>query len=245
MEPREITVLIAVLILVILVAIIITLFIVFANRKNQLLEEKEKIELELMNSQIEIREETLRHISWELHDNIGQLMTLAKINAQLVKDDPSKITEVTQTISKALSELRALSKSINPEYLKNLSLEEAIKLEIERFNRLDQIESTLQIIGKSRIIDQKKEVILFRILQEFFTNTIKHSKGTTLEVALNYQETKLRIEAKDDGVGFSIEDEKAGLGLQNMTIRAKVIDAQLHIASLINEGTHLTLDYFY
>jgi len=245
MEPKEITVLIAVLILLSLVAIIITLFIVFANRKNQLLREKEKIEFELANSQIEIREETLRNISWELHDNIGQLMTLAKINAQLVKDNPSKITEVIQTISKALNELRSLSKSINPEYIKNLSLIEAINLEIERFNRLDHIESSVDIKGESKIVDQKKEVIIFRILQEFFTNTIKHSKGSTLKVILNYGETSLIIEAIDNGIGFSMDNKRTGLGIQNMMNRAKVIDATLDINSKINKGTHLNLEYNY
>jgi len=245
MESGELTVFIAVLILLSLVLIIITLFIVFIKRKNQLLVEKEKIESELVNAQIEIREATLRNISWELHDNIGQLMTLAKINAQLVDEEPEKIHEVTETISKALSELRSLSKSINPEYIKSLSLVEAIGLEIERFNRLDHIKSTLKIEGEPVLLDEKKEIIVFRILQEFFTNTIKHSRGSTLEVLLQYDEDKMLIEAKDNGVGFDVEQYKEGLGIQNMKNRARVIDARLEVSSKINEGTQLKLEYNY
>lgn len=245
----------SVLILLLLVAIIIALFVVFTNRKNQILvtAEKEKTQMknklqqsfndELSKSQIEIREETLRHISWELHDNIGQLMTLAKINAQLVKDNPQKINEVTQNISAALQELRALSKSINIDYLKKLSLIEAINLEVDRFNRLDHIKTSLEIKGPVKELNLNKEIILFRILQEFFSNTIKHSKATELNVQLNYSSDSINIKAQDNGIGFNIKDNPSGLGIQNMTNRAKVINATFALFSEPQQGTSIQLEY--
>ncbi len=92
MDEKEIILIAAIAIPISLVIIVIVLFSVFSRRKNRLLLEQERakktFERELAESQIEIREETLRNISWELHDNIGQLMTLAKIQAQMAQDKP-------------------------------------------------------------------------------------------------------------------------------------------------------------
>ena len=166
----------------------IVLFILFLKRKNKLLLQqavaKEAFEKEISETQIEIREETPRNISWELHDNIGQLMTLAKIQVQMVAERSENLEEASETIGKAIKELRVLSKLINPESIKNLSLEEALQLEIERFHRLQFLEASLTIDGVPPILDSKDEIIIFRILQEFFSNTLKHSKASTLCVGI-------------------------------------------------------------
>ncbi|OAB78595.1 sensor histidine kinase [Cochleicola gelatinilyticus] len=247
MDEKEVVTLITVLVLLVLVAVIITLFSVFVKRKNKLLEEqnqaKEAFNKELSEIQIEIREETLRNISWELHDNIGQLMTLAKIQAQMAVDAPENFEEVAGTIGNAIQELRALSKLINPEALKSLSLKEALQLEIERFNRLNFIKATLKVEGVPKRLASDNEIILFRILQEFFTNTIKHSKASNLMVTLKYLNDSLHIEAKDDGVGFNATSNFAGIGMKNMKNRAKVVKAKLKIHSEKGKGTMLQLSY--
>lgn len=249
MDQKEIAGLVSVLILLVLVAVIITLFTVFVRRKNKLLEEQEQVkkafEKELSETQIEIREETLRNISWELHDNIGQLMTLAKIQAQMAKNKPETLDDVANTIGKGIQELRTLSKLINPEALKSLNLLEALNLEIERFNRLEFIKSTFVVEGERHDIGNKKEIIIFRILQEFFSNTIKHSKASHLNVLVSYNANNLTITAKDDGIGFSSDMDFSGIGIKNMKNRAKVIDADLNITSEKDKGTALKLQYQY
>ncbi|MCG2431286.1 sensor histidine kinase [Aequorivita xiaoshiensis] len=247
MDEKEIIVLMAIAIPVTLVIIVIVLFSVFSNRKNKLLKEQEEakksFERELAESQIEMREETLRNISWELHDNIGQLMTLAKIQSQLAVDQPELLAEISDTIGQGIDELRSLSKLINPEALKSLSLVEAITLEIERFNRLKFITSTLKVNGAVVPLESNKQVILFRILQEFFSNTIKHSKASNLTVTLDYTDNQLTICAKDDGIGFDDNDVFLGIGLKNMKTRAKLINSTLSINSKREQGTTLHLNY--
>lgn len=237
----------AIAIPVTLVIIVIVLFSVFSRRKNRLLREqaeaKKAYDRELAESQIEIREETLRNISWELHDNIGQLMTLAKIQAQMSLEKPEMMPEVCDTIGSGIDELRALSKLINPEALKSLSLKEAVSLEIERFNRLKFIAAKLKVVGTISPIAGNTQIILFRILQEFFSNTIKHSKAASLNVVLEYSEKYLNISAIDDGVGFSKDDDFMGIGLKNMKTRAKLINSTLRIDSIKGEGTSLHLKY--
>src|SRR5690606_17650305 len=247
MDEKEVIIIVAIAIPVTLVIIVIVLFSVFARRKNRLLREQEEakkvFDRELTESQIEIREQTLRNISWELHDNIGQLMTLAKIQAQMSLEKPEMMIEVSETIGTGIDELRALSKLINPEALKSLSLKQAVSLEIERFNRLKFIAAQLTVNGNVFPIESNTQIILFRILQEFFSNTIKHSKASSLKVVLDYTDEKLTITAADNGIGFEKDDNFMGIGLKNMITRAKLINSFLKIDSVKGEGTTVHLAY--
>jgi len=219
------------------------------KRKNVLLiekkEDQKRYEQELAETQIEIREETLRNISWELHDNIGQLLTLAKIQTQNAAGHADKIDEAVETIGKGLTELRALSKLINPDALKSLSLAEALQLELDRFNRMEYIKTILRVRGIPIEIENKVETVIFRMLQEFFTNTIKHSKASHLEVDVQYRNDTLFIEVKDDGIGFNYAKERAknGIGLTNIESRARLIKAVAFYESAPEKGTILKLTY--
>ncbi len=234
-------------IVAILIAIVlVTLFIVFQKRKNKLLlqqkEAEKHYEKEINSSKIEIREEAFRNISWELHDNIGQLITLAKL--QIQNDDDKQL--VDKTLTKALTELRVLSKLANPEALKAISFVDALEQEINRFNRLNYLKANIKIEGKVNVLDSKVETVLFRILQEFFSNTIKHAKATELSLTLNYTNNQLQICISDNGIGFNSEKtDNRGIGLSNIDKRAQLIGAKSEITSLLNEGTKLTITYFY
>jgi len=182
-----------------------------------------------------------------LHDNIGQLLTLAKIQLSLAKDDPDKLQEVTDTITKSLTELRSLSKLINPDAIKKLNLTEAITLEIERFNRIKFINASITSNEEIQPLDDNIEIIIFRILQEFFTNTIKHSKASNLHVDVKYDHEKIIIYAKDDGIGFKTTSHttKKGIGLSNIQTRCKLIGAKVNIDSEEGKGTAMNLTYYY
>lgn len=245
-QSREIVILTMFLVFL-LGLIIIFLFLFFLKKKNFLLqkqfEEKKKFDEEINNLQIEIREETLRNISWELHDNIGQMLTLAKIQLQSVENN-DKISEVKDNIGNILQEVRALSKTINPEFIKQINLLDAIKLEIDRFNRLNYIKSKLTIHGNVFKIPSKVEIVIFRILQEFFSNTIKHSQADKLNIEVFFSDIELKIIAKENGIGFDVENlHNSGIGILNIQKRAKLIDAEIVLKSKINEGSELSIIY--
>ena len=246
-ENGEFVLIVSTILILIIVIALIILFTTFQKKKNFLVEkqkeEQERFEKEIAETQIEIREATLRNISWELHDNIGQLLTLAKI--QLQNSTPENIKEVSETITKGLTEVRSLSKLINPEAIKNIDLREALQLEVDRFNRLNFIETTYKVEGDEVEIDKKASIVLFRILQEFFSNTIKHSKATNLEVTLNYKKDKLILFAKDNGVGFLINEKKEGIGLSNIKNRIKLIGAEVNFVIAENKGTSIEITYKY
>lgn len=239
---------VAIIIVFSVCVIMVFLFIIFQKKKNVLLiqqvESKQQYEQEIAESQVEIREQTLRNISWELHDNIGQLLTLAKIQLQSVSDNPESSKELNDNLSNILTEVRALSKIINPDFITNIKLNQAVQLEIDRFNRLNYIDANLSIIGDYIDLDPKAEIIIFRILQEFFSNTIKHSKASKLEVIMNYMENNLLISVKDNGIGFDMtKNSSNGIGLINMKRRGALINTEVAIESEENKGTQLKISH--
>tara|TARA_R110001592_G_scaffold120586_1_gene325125 strand:- start:644 stop:1393 length:750 start_codon:yes stop_codon:yes gene_type:complete len=244
-KSSEVVIIITTIIVLLMTFGIILLFSIFQRRKNDLLKDQEKereqFEKEITETQIEIREETLRNISWELHDNIGQLLTLAKIQLQSATEE--NIKEVSETITRGLTEVRSLSKLINPEAINNIELKEAVQLEIDRFNRLNFLDSSLAVLGDEKKIDKKHRIIIFRILQEFFSNTIKHSKASTLKVILDFKGDTLNVIAKDNGIGFSSDAKKDGIGLINIKKRGQLIGAEINFESEKNKGTSLEIHY--
>ncbi|WP_430408740.1 sensor histidine kinase [Kordia sp.] len=256
MEDQEIQMLVAAtsLVLLILLTTVIILFVFFQKRKLKFILEKKEAEKQYMEeiakSQIEIQEQALQNMSWELHDNIGQLLSVARMHinilgTQLAEENKEKLDEVSEIVGKSLQEIRLLSKTMNTEIIQNMGLVKSIEVELDRFNKLNFLAATLNVKGEDRPLDIKEEIILFRILQEFFSNAIKHSKAKNLEVNLNFKEDRLLISAKDDGVGFDEEEVEKGSGLINMKSRAAIIKTEFSMKSVKNKGVSLTLSYPY
>ncbi len=90
---------------------------------------------------------------------------------------------------------------------------------------------------------EKHEIILFRILQEFFSNSVKYSEAECLNVTLDYQDTQLLITATDNGIGFDVLSAEKGSGLINMKSRAELINAAFYLVSQPDEGVTLSIKY--
>ncbi|GAA0894779.1 hypothetical protein GCM10009122_44600 [Fulvivirga kasyanovii] len=234
--------------LIVLVVIIIILFGTFQARKNKYIQAEKKFEEEIAKSQMEIHEQALKNMGWELHDNIGQLLSVARmqlniLQAKLPGGYKEETVDVSELLGDCLKEIRLLSKTLNPDIIREMGLVQSIELELERFNKLNFLKARLSVKGEEHDVPQKDGIILFRILQEFFSNVIKHSKAQHLDVNLEYSANKLLISAKDDGVGFDHEEVIKGAGLINMKSRAKLIGAEYSMASEKNKGVELTLEY--
>ena len=249
-QAFKIIIIVSSFVLLLILGISITLFTLFQKKKVAMkLEQirKDRIYEEMLNrSSIEIRENTLKNIAWELHDNVGQLLSLARLELNILKsksgEHQDKIIEVSNIVGTSLQEIRALSKTLNPEFISGIGLTEAIKLEIDRFNRLNFIKSEIVIHGEPYKISNKDEVILFRIIQEFISNTIKHAQATHLSVSLDYKPEELQITVKDNGKGFDVDEAENGTGLINMKSRAEMINTSFKIDSG-KGGTKILLKY--
>lgn len=240
-------------VIVIITTLVIIFFVVFQKRKNKLLiekyEQKRQFEEEISKSRLEIQEQTLKNIGWELHDNVGQLLSVANMQLNILSTEISsnlknRLKDSQDVLKQTLSEVRSLSKSLNSDVIQNLGLEQSVENELTRFNKLNFLKANLIVKGEDNdIVDEKDQIIIFRILQEFFSNSIKHSKAKNLDVMFEYLPDELFISATDDGVGFDEETIKKGSGLINMKSRAKLIKADLDLKSLKGKGVSLTINY--
>jgi two-component system NarL family sensor kinase len=254
MGQTEIQILIFVTTIIVLILAIslVLFFFYFQQKKTALLikqrETQMRFEEEITKSKLEIQEQALHNISQEIHDNVGQLLSVAKmqlniLHPELPEQQQPKIFEIGEIVGKSLQELRGLAKSLNPETIKNKGLIESVTHEISRFNRLNFVNATLTVSEDDYQLSNEKEIILFRILQEAFNNILKHSKAKSLKVELHYFPAFLEILVEDDGVGFDINDtaNHDGIGLMNMKSRTKLIGATFEIQSEVNKGTKLTI----
>jgi len=230
----------------------IVFFVAFQRRKNKLLLEKfkaeQRFEEELQNSKLEIQEQTLKNVSWELHDNIGQLLSTAvmQINiltTRLTPEIKDSVQDIRSLVGDSLQEIRSLSKTLNHEVIENIGMEKSIQVELDRFKKLNFLEPEFEVNGEPVYINPKDEIILYRIVQEFFSNTIKHAEASHLSVKLEYTTADLTITVQDDGVGYDMESVQANSGLLNMKSRASLVNANLDCTSQPGKGVLLTLRY--
>jgi len=240
-------------VVVIVIGLAILFFVVFQKRKNKLLldrlQREREFEEELVKSQTEIQEQTLINVGQELHDNVGQLLSVANMQLSLMaslagESFKTKVDETKQIISDTINEVRGLSKVLNSEVIKNLGFQESLQTEVDRLNRMNLLKAELSSSGDKGVCKNNQDaIILFRILQEFISNTIKYSKATELKITLAYSRDNLLITAYDNGIGFDKDKVDKGSGLINMESRARLIESEFSIISKPNNGTNLTLKY--
>jgi len=218
--------------------------------------DKKKSELEyqeqLLQSQLEIQEQTLQNISQEIHDNIGQVLSLTRLNLGTMDlNQPialqQKIDDSTMLIGKVIQDLRDLSKSLNTDYVKEMGLLQAIEYELEMIRKSGAYETTINVNGLPFKAEAQKELIIFRIVQEVINNIIKHAKATEILFQADYHPTGIHLTITDNGNGFDLTplnaagNGKFGLGLRNMNKRAQLIGATFSITSTIGAGTSASI----
>jgi two-component system, NarL family, sensor kinase len=228
----------------------------FSLLQKQKLDEKLNLQNEfqqtLLRTQLEIQEQTLKNISWEIHDNIGQILSLAKLNLGTVDmNDPvtihEKIDDSKNLISKAIQDLRDVAKSLNTDHIITLGLAKSIEQELEIIKKTGWFETIFETNGEIYKLEPQKELILFRIVQEAFNNIIKHAKAGIIVVKMNYEPDHFSLKIHDNGHGFDVDDPNitgdgaTGLGIKNMWDRAQMIGAQLIIKSSAGEGTTIDI----
>lgn len=205
----------------------------------------------LLQSQLEIQEKTLKTISQEIHDNIGQVLSLAKLNLFTIDADDRenfnhKLKASKDLVSKAIVDLRDLSHTMNTDYVEDLGLMRAIEYELEMIQKSGALKTRMEIIGNNYKFDKQKELIAFRIIQEVFNNTIKHAQASYISVNAVFEERHIELTVTDDGVGMDIQSgqdvtNNLGLGIRNMQSRAKMIDGNFNIKSVPGNGTSIIL----
>ncbi|SHE59196.1 sensor histidine kinase [Chryseobacterium vrystaatense] len=239
--------------LLIVVLTMIFIYVVFIKKKTTLLlEQKEKdmrFEKELATSQVEIKEQTLNYIGQELHDDVGQKLSVVRLRqnqliSKLKNAEKEELNELSELLGECIQDIRNLSKTLITEQIIHFGLTESIEREVKRIQKLKLLK--IEFITQKQDIDisPKHGLILFRIIQESINNILKHSRAKNVSIRLEDDQNTLRINISDNGKGFITTKIQDGSGLKNMELRAKLIHAEFSIQSELDKGTQTSITYY-
>jgi len=245
------------IVLVLLVLFLITFSFLFQRRQAQFRAEKqamhETYQREILTAQIETQNQTLQHVAGELHDNIGQLLSVAMLQLNILDEDlvetpqHSAVQQTTSLVEQVLKDLRAISKTLNTDTVTQLGLYDSIALELDRIRRTGRYQIQLTSTGEPRQFDQQIEIVLFRMVQESISNTLKHARAKTILVNADYQVSQFILRIADDGRGFTMnsgsepQKNESGQGLSNLQRRANLLGGSCTIKSQPGEGCIVTI----
>lgn len=220
------------------------------HEKDQLRESYEK---EVLTTQIESRDQTLRDVSQEIHDNMGQLLSVARINLNILEKEFAghpqlhRLQDTNGLLGDVIKYIRMLSKGLNSDMLSSYGLRESIKFELKRIEQSALISCEFSTEGDDFAIDAKKEIVIYRMVQEILNNILKHAAATNITISMRYSADTFSLMITDNGTGFNQAETAArgihesGSGLRNLQKRAALVGADLQIISAPGKGTHITI----
>lgn len=206
------------------------------QKVNQIKSEHEKT---LLNIENEIQQETLTHIGRELHDNIGQLLSLAKLNFGSLK--PEKHAEGKEILNQVIQEVRGLSKTLNLDWVESISINEFIAQQLERINNTGFCETVLEADVDLVALPKDQKLVLIRVIQESLNNAIKHASPDKIGIKIYRDGLNRRIRIQDDGSGFDTSLQTNGSGMHNLKKRMDTIGGEFKLTSAVGNGTEITL----
>ncbi len=231
-----------------LVVFIIVFVILYSRAQLKFRLERQHFQQALLEAEVEIRKETLNNVALDLHDNIGQIASLIKINLNLISSelkakDQKHLEESTQLLRHLIADIKSLTNNlmdqeINPNYLL-----EQMQRDIQRIQQTGIIDLKLETSSKEIKLAPDISIFLYRMFQEMINNVVKHSKATAALVKLKKNDTSLFLILQDNGIGFPALKNNKGNGLNNIKERCKMIEADLTIDSNENKGTFIQIIY--
>jgi two-component system, NarL family, sensor kinase len=253
LQNKEIlvTVLTVALILLLLVFFLVSIFLIYSKNQKKHQLEKQLLQSQftqtLLQTQLEIQEQTLANVAQEIHDNTGQLLSLIKLNiatTDVAQPEKAKVKldDTLALVTQVMGGIRQLSHTLDTGFVERLGLQAAIAHQLDLVKKTDALHTQLEVTGQPERADAQKELICFRMVQESLNNILKHARAQNIKVSLRYQPQQLRIVITDDGVGFDTAAASGGIGLSNLQNRARMIGAVYHLQSEPGKGTVITIE---
>ncbi|MCW3074396.1 MAG: hypothetical protein JWP69_1465 [Flaviaesturariibacter sp.] len=196
-------------------------------------------------AQITGQEKERQVIGTELHDNINQQLTTAKLYLDMARANEDMrlpmVEKSEQVVHNVINEIRALCKSLIPPTLKDIGLKEALVELIESYELLNQFHLHFSCPVALETLDEDLQFSLFRITQEQLTNIAKHARAANAWVSFRQTDNQLLLTIKDDGKGFSPKIKSKGMGLANIRHRLELYNGFMDIQSAPGEGCVLKI----
>jgi len=245
--------------IILTVIAIVLLFVLYLMRlrsqkklreKERLLHE-EQLKLMLENQRTEIIKEKIKskleergRLSQELHDGIASDIAALKIDIDSDKNlNKNEIDKLVSKIDCLYNEIRNLAHNLDPDNITDIDFSkfvENLSLVLEKSGLF--VKKRIYISKKIDGLEVSVLVNLYRIFQEISTNILKHSKATEVFFEVFEDENELKIQIRDNGVGFDLSNSKYGIGLKNIKNRVDSFQGKINIKSSIGLGTDIRID---
>ncbi len=221
--------------------------------------EKREMEKQLLKQQfsrqqiiaqavVDAQEKERADIGKELHDNVNQILSTARLFLDLARSDENDrinlIKRSTSNISDAINEIRNISRSLVPGSIGDLGIIESIKDLVETVKATRKLSVEFYHEGDAdKILDDKQKLMLFRIIQEQVNNVLKHAEARNLVIELVVYEEGIDLTISDNGIGFEPEKikNKKGVGLYNISSRAELFNGKVNIVTSPGNGCKMNI----
>jgi two-component system, NarL family, sensor kinase len=237
-----------------LLAFSIIIFVVFYQKR--ILSEQLKRQLmeadyqqKMLQAALESQEKERSRLASDLHDSVGAMLSTIRLTLHPVvkAGNGQPLDQTKQLLDETIETVRRISRDLLPAGLERFGLTYSVQEMCDRINLSGIIDVRVSELGTPRNLDKKREVLIYRIVQEMVNNAIRHSKASLLKIELIWTDT-LQIVIQDNGEGFDYEglkkpqsSLKPGLGLYSIDTRVSLLGASLGYDTVFPKGSQFTI----
>ncbi|MEN9686701.1 MAG: hypothetical protein RLZZ28_2487 [Bacteroidota bacterium] len=222
----------------------------YVKHKRRFLVEKQMREAQyqqaLLQAQLEMQDHTFQVVSQEIHDNVGQILSLVKLNLNILalkEKENESIDNLKGLVKTAIAELRDIGVGYYADRLVEKGLVQAIEQQVIQLNKSGIFTTNFHTQVPWIEMGKNKIIFLYRMVQEALNNVVKHSDADKVSVEIFEKNSEYHILISDNGKGFSQKNSSfvPGIGLKSIQQRAAMIDARALIKSEQGIGTTVNL----
>jgi len=196
------------------------------------IETEQEYEQNMIKAQLKSQEQERNRIGADLHDSLGSLLWAAKINSSFIQrttdlqgEAKKSYDELIQILDQSIESVRRISWELTPEAFQYIGFSKSVEKLCQRFNQQHLTVSFTEMGTYNWNNDDA--IHAYRIIQELVSNSIKHANATLLNVSIQWMENRLLIFVQDNGIGFTLDGNRTGVGWWNIQQRIKRLNAQI------------------
>lgn len=242
--------------MILLAAVIVFFFVAYQKRlltkQLELNRIKSAQKDEIIRNTIEAQEKERKRIAQDLHDEVGAMLSVVKLNISRIEKKSENSTaknlagETKGYIDNLITQVRRISRSLLPPSLEKLGIYYALVEFADWINKAGEINVQTWKCGEQFRFDSKHELAIFRIAQELINNAIKHSGGTHIIINMKFSAKIVFVSLSDNGKGFDLKEKwNTGLGLKNLESRSQMMGAKFKMKSRPGKGTTAIICFEY
>ncbi|HEY1020903.1 MAG TPA: sensor histidine kinase, partial [Flavisolibacter sp.] len=209
--------------------------------QQMVLEEKFAAQKEVAKAIINTQENERSEIAKELHDNVNQLLTTAKLYIENIHYFPEQQETFTQKcialLQKSIDEIRSISKQLVTPVINDIGFKATLDELLNHYSSMNLFQIDLKYNLQEESLEKGLQLTIYRIIQEQMNNIVKYAKASAVHIGVMVCMQKLEVTIGDNGIGFDKRKVTKGLGLKNMKNRAEVYKGDFHIRSTLGSGT--------